>query len=143
MSLCEETLRTLVSGDPLSESQRAHRDGCVRCQGSRRLIAELSSPGVAAKTRPVPGVAELQRRSRRRTAVRAGLAGAALLLVGALRLYPQEEVRPEADLLAALAETEQILEAPRSAEVPPGTELLDLWEPPVAEADPLLDEWSL
>jgi hypothetical protein len=143
MSPCEETLRTLVSGDPLSESQRAHRESCPRCQGSSRLVAELSRPGVAAKTRPVPSPAELQRRSRRRTAVRAGLVGAALLLIGALRAVPQGKERPEADILAAISETEQILDAPQSAEVPPGTELLSLWDAPVAETDPLLDDWSL
>ncbi|HNH46234.1 MAG TPA: hypothetical protein PKY30_04320 [Myxococcota bacterium] len=143
MSPCEETLRTLVSGEPLSESQRAHRDGCPRCQGSSRLVAELSRPGVAPKTRPVPSPTELQRRSRRRTAVRAGLAGAALLLLGALQVLPREEERPDVDILAALSETEQIFDAPSSAEVPPGTELLSLWDTPVTETDPLLDDWSL
>lgn len=143
MNPCDETLRTLVSGESLSDEQRAHRDGCARCQGSSRLVAELARPKVAAATRPPPGIAEIRRRSQRRSAVRAGLAGAALMLMAALWLVPQEELRPEADILAAISETEQVLEAPTSTELPPGTEVLGLWDPPVAESDPFLDEWSL
>jgi hypothetical protein len=65
------------------------------------------------------------------------------MLMAALWLVPQEELRPEADILAAISETEQVLEAPTSTELPPGTEVLGLWDPPVAESDPFLDEWSL
>ncbi len=143
MNPCDEFLRTLVSGESLSDAQRVHRDGCPRCQSSSRLVTELSGPRAVAATRAPPGIAEIRRRSRRKTAVRVGLAGAALLLLAALRLYPQEKMRPEADILAALAETEEVLEAPGSTELPPGTEVLGLWDPPVAESDPFLDEWSL
>lgn len=142
MTPCEEILRTLVSGDPWTAQQRAHQEGCPGCQQASGLVGELSAGRKAAFSHHPPGAEQLRRRSLRRTAGRAVMLGSALLLL-VLLFRGGKQAGPDVDVLATLEDTQQVLDLPENVEIPPGTELLQLWEAEATETDPFLDEWSL
>ena len=105
---------------------------------------------VRRNSEPIPGPAPtlegLRLASRRRTGQQAVLyVSVVVLLILAFYQYPAE-TPPEiqaADLLAAL---DDVTAASTTAEAPPGTEILPLFDPPAVvpqSNDPLLGDWSL
>lgn len=104
------------------------------------MMDELRRPEPLPVPGPVPTLAGLQTASRRRSARQFGMVVAAIALLF-LAFRPQPATTPElpaADVLAVLDEANA---NESSAETPPGTEILGIFDPP--SDDPLLGDWSL
>lgn len=104
------------------------------------MMDELRRPDPLPVPGPVPTLAGLRAASRRRSARQFGMVMAAIGLLF-LAFRPQPAASPElpaADLLAVL---DEVNAAESSAETPPGTEILGMFDPP--SDDPLLGDWSL